>query len=55
MMESTPNHREGQNAAAAPHFTDEAATEPVPAWEEIATGRFMPRRIRGSNKGRALG
>jgi len=26
-----------------------------PAWEEIAPGRFMPRRIRGSFRGRALG
>jgi hypothetical protein len=26
-----------------------------PAWEEIAPGRFMPRRVRGSCQGRALG
>lgn len=25
------------------------------AWEEVAAGRFMPRRIKGSCKGRALG
>jgi hypothetical protein len=25
------------------------------AWEEIAPGRFMPRRVRGSCKGRVLG
>ncbi len=24
-------------------------------WEEIEKGRFMPRRVRGSNQGRALG
>jgi hypothetical protein len=24
-------------------------------WEEIEAGRFMPRRIRGSFRGRALG
>jgi hypothetical protein len=38
-----------------PHFilkTDEAS---VPAWEEVETGRFMPRRVRGSCQGRALG
>jgi hypothetical protein len=29
--------------------------EQGPAWEEIEAGRFMPRRIRGSFKGRALG
>ncbi len=27
----------------------------VAAWEEIETGRYMPRRIRGSCIGRALG
>jgi len=25
------------------------------AWEEVAPGRFMPRRIKGSCQGRALG
>jgi hypothetical protein len=29
--------------------------EPGTAWEEIAPGRYMPRRIRGSFRGRALG
>ncbi len=24
-------------------------------WEEVAPGRYMPRRIRGSYRGRALG
>lgn len=27
----------------------------IAAWEQIAPGRFMPRRIRGSYRGRALG
>ena len=27
----------------------------LPAWTEIEPGRFMPRRVRGSNVGRALG
>ena len=38
---------------------EEAASLPVEAtekpWEEIEAGRFMPRRIRGSFRGRALG
>jgi hypothetical protein len=38
---------------------EEAASQPVevtePPWEEIEAGRFMPRRIRGSFRGRALG
>ena len=32
-----------------------APIEEVLAWEEIAAGRFMPRRIRGSLRGRVLG
>ena len=36
-----------------------AASQPLDAaeapWEEIEPGRFMPRRIRGSFRGRALG
>ena len=27
----------------------------LPAWTEIEEGRFMPRRVRGSFHGRALG
>jgi hypothetical protein len=41
--------------AAAP---EAAATSPEPevlAWEQIEAGRYMPRRIRGSYRGRELG
>jgi hypothetical protein len=31
------------------------AADDVLAWEEIAAGRYMPRRIRGSLRGRVLG
>jgi hypothetical protein len=34
---------------------DPTAREEVLAWEEIASGRYMPRRIRGSFRGRVLG
>ena len=27
----------------------------VRAWEQIEPGRFMPRRVRGSDRGRKLG
>ena len=38
------------------HFADETPPEDeVRAWEEVDAGRFMPRRIKGSCKGRALG
>jgi hypothetical protein len=33
----------------------EVAVEDVQAWELIDTGRYMPRRIRGSFRGRELG
>ncbi len=39
----------------ADQFSAEPAPDEAPAWEEIAAGRYMPRRIRGSYKGRALG
>ena len=32
-----------------------AGDEHVPAWEQIETGRYRPRRIRGSFRGRELG
>jgi hypothetical protein len=41
--------------ATAAQFLVEPETSEVLAWEEIDTGRFMPRRIKGSCKGRALG
>lgn len=31
------------------------AADPVPAWEEIEAGRYMPRRIKGSCRGAKLG
>jgi len=34
---------------------DAGTIEEIAAWEEIAAGRFMPRRIRGSCRGRVLG
>jgi hypothetical protein len=39
----------------ADQFSGEAGSSEGPAWEEVAVGRFMPRRIKGSCKGRALG
>lgn len=41
-------------APADPHFSLERDGE-VAAWTEIEAGRFMPRRVRGSYHGRALG
>jgi hypothetical protein len=36
-------------------FSIENEMAEVPAWTEIEAGRFMPRRVRGSFHGRALG
>ena len=38
-----------------PHFVDEPQPGDGPAWEQVDTGRYMPRRIRGSCRGRSLG
>ena len=57
MMETEkPRDRAGGiEQATAAQFTVEAETSEVLAWEEIDIGRYMPRRIKGSYKGRALG
>ena len=40
----------------SPHFsTEQHPEEDFQPWEEVDNGRFMPRRVRGSNQGRALG
>lgn len=39
----------------SPHFSTEGDEAGMPAWTEIDEGRFMPRRVRGSYHGRALG
>jgi hypothetical protein len=38
-------------------FTIDLKTEAenIPAWEMVEPGRYMPRRVRGSFPGRALG
>ena len=41
-------------AAAAPEAPSDPASD-VLAWEQIEAGRYMPRRIRGSFRGRELG
>jgi hypothetical protein len=37
------------------HIPGEVETGEFEAWEQIDTGRYMPRRIRGSFRGRELG
>ena len=38
-----------------PSAIGEGLTENAPAWEMLADGRYMPRRVRGSCQGRELG
>ena len=54
-MESEQQNDNADAVDRGPHFVDDAGVDDVRAWEEIAAGRFMPRRIKGSCKGRALG
>ncbi len=53
------SHRDDKGAEAAqfPENLDQAIVEDLQAWELIDAdvGRYMPRRIRGSFRGRALG
>jgi hypothetical protein len=37
------------------HFSTDADSAELSPWIEIDAGRFMPRRVRGSYLGRALG
>lgn len=53
-MSDRLNH-EKLDDAASPHFSVEGDAAELPAWTEVAEGRFMPRRVRGSCQGRALG
>jgi hypothetical protein len=56
-MSARQSHREtGQlNVAPVPQFLGEAGAEQSVAWEQVEHGRYMPRRVRGSFRGRELG
>jgi hypothetical protein len=54
-MEAVHSPGDGKDLETGPHFTEETAPGELRGWEEIDAGRFMPRRIRGSYRGRALG
>jgi hypothetical protein len=44
----------GPDGALIPPAPENSEADPRP-WEQIETGRYMPRRIRGSCRGRELG
>ena len=39
----------------SPHFNLPGDEQEIAAWEEVEEGRYMPKRVRGSCQGRALG
>jgi hypothetical protein len=47
--ENKPEH------VALPPAEPETERDEAPAWAMIEPGRYQPRRIRGSNRGRELG
>jgi hypothetical protein len=42
-------------APDSPHFSTAGDAADAAPWTEIEAGRFLPRRVRGSCHGRALG
>jgi hypothetical protein len=55
MTEHLHENPDGAEPGTAAQFTGAAGSSDGPAWEEVGAGRFMPRRVKGSYKGRALG
>jgi len=53
-MEAVDAINEIPVAASAPAIAPDAEVTPAP-WELVDTGRYRPRRIRGSCRGRELG
>ena len=47
--------RDGLDGPGGPHFSTAEDSPELPAWSEVEAGRYMPRRVRGSCRGRALG
>lgn len=58
-MSAAQPHRpaDAVETAQFPETLDQAAVDDPQAWElvDLELGRYMPRRIRGSFRGRALG
>jgi len=54
-VEQQPEQAADVEKATAGQFAAEARPADARAWEQVDEGRYMPRRIKGSCKGRALG
>ena len=55
MAEARPHQAAEHDEHSAQQVPGDAAAEQPLAWEEIENGRYLPRRIRGSCRGRELG
>jgi hypothetical protein len=53
-MNTSGRRRNAPEPEIAP-VTEDTVVEQAPAWEMIEAGRYRPRRIRGSLRGRELG
>jgi hypothetical protein len=54
-MHHIPLNSENPTIDTGQYSMDEAQSGEVQPWEQIEAGRYMPRRIRGSCRGRTLG
>jgi hypothetical protein len=54
-METEHPHGKREELDREPPPIDETEPKEIRAWEQIEAGRYMPRRIRGSCRGRTLG
>jgi hypothetical protein len=54
-MMASEQPRDQAEGPTAAQFAVEAEPAELHAWERVEEGRYMPRRIKGSCKGRALG
>jgi hypothetical protein len=52
---NSPHFKLESNLGSDNHPAKSLSAESFSAWEEVESGRYMPRRIRGSCTGRALG
>lgn len=55
MEKVSPTGAASPDPTLAQQFSLAPAPDRSAAWEEIDPGRYMPRRVRGSCQGRALG
>ena len=54
-MSQPENQKLSDPSPTEAHFSTAGDSPELSAWTEVEAGRFMPRRVRGSCQGRALG